>query len=59
MEKSKGTEPTSHLNLKEKRVLNTKMTQRTGHTTRPSQKICDSELVGTFLLVAYRESRGN
>lgn len=33
---------TSHLILREKMVLNTKTTQKMGHTTRPSQKIRDS-----------------
>lgn len=33
---------TSHLILREKMVLNTKTTQKMGHTTSPSQKIRDS-----------------
>lgn len=33
---------TSHFNLKEKMVLNTKKTQKIGHTTSPSQKIRES-----------------
>jgi len=35
--------PTSHLILKEMSVLKKNMTQMTGHTTSPSQKIRDSE----------------
>ena len=44
------SELTSHLMLKEKMVLNIKMTQKMGHTVSPSQKIRDSALDIVFTL---------
>lgn len=47
---------TNHLILKEKRVLNTNITQKIGHKIRPSQNIRDSEFETVFLLVSYKKS---
>lgn len=38
-------------------VLNTKTTQKIGHTMSPSQKICDSALDATFSLCVCEKSQ--
>lgn len=55
MQKNKHSKLTSHLMLKEKMVLNRKMTQKMGHTVSPSQKIRDSAAVVLLTLPACSE----
>lgn len=47
---------TNHFMLKEKREVNTKKNQNTGHTIRPNQKIRESEFETTFLLVSCKKT---